>query len=374
MRLSTSSLACAVSITLIGQPLTGAAAADFVYGSWVSPKHSVMRTALPPYFASIAKTTNGAVNWKLVAGGQLVDAKGTVPGLKDSLIDAGLVIPSFGPSYTPTLSLVFNTQVFGDDAVAAAGAQTELVLLKCPQCLEETRKMNFVPLAAYSTTPFILMCRMPVAKLDDIKGKKVRAAGGGISVMRVAGANPVAMSPADATQALQRGGIDCVLGAASWLRSYGYQDVVKTVIDYPLGMSGPGFHVAINRKKFRAMTPEQRKAHVDAAAESAAIATIDGYILSDRKIIEAAKKKGVKFVKGGADFEQVVAKRETSQREDNIKASARFNVPEPGKVLDAYEATLKKWRKLSGEIGLDTKKFADALRREVYSKVDPEKL
>ncbi len=351
-----------------------ATAGELVYGSWVSPKHSVMRTAMPPFFKSVAKATNGAVTWKMVAGGQLVDAKGTVPGLKDNLIDGGLVIASFGPSYTPTISMIFNTQVFGEDVVAAAGAQSELILLNCPQCLEETRKMNFVPLASYSTTPFLLMCRQPVTKVSDIKGKKVRAAGGGIQVMRIAGANPVGMSPADATQALQRGGLDCVLGAAAWLRSYGYQDVAKHVLDFPLGMSGPGFHVAINRKKWLAMTPEQRKAHVMAAAESAAIATIDGYIKSDQEIIEAAKKKGVKVTVGGADFAAVAKKRDGEQREGNIKSAAKFNVPNPGKVLDAYEAALAKWRKLSKEVGLDVAKFTAALQREVYSKVDPEKL
>ena len=349
-------------------------ATELIYGSWVSPKHSVMRTALPPFFKSVETATKGAVTWKLVAGGQLVDAKGTVPGLKDGLIDAGLVIPSFGPSYTPTMSLVFNTQVFGEDTVAAAGAQSELVLLHCPQCLDEARKMNFVPLASYSTTPFLLMCRMPVTKLEDIKGKKVRAAGGGIQTIRLAGANPVGMSPADATQALQRGGLDCVLGAAAWLRSYGYQDVARYVLDFPLGMSGPGFHIAINRKKWLAMTKEQRKAHFDAAPMSAAIATIDGYIKSDQQIIEAAKKKGVTVTKGGADFAAVAAKREAQQRDGNIKASKQFNVANPEKVLDAYEAAIKKWRKLSKEIGLDTNKFAEALQREVYSKVDPEKL
>ncbi|MGE3708864.1 MAG: TRAP transporter substrate-binding protein DctP [Hyphomicrobiaceae bacterium] len=370
-RLSVAALVCC-AVGSLGA--TAASATDLVYGSWVSPKHSVMRTAMPPFFAAVKKATNGTINWKMVGGGQLVDAKGTVPGLKDGLIDGGFVIPSFGPSYTPTTSLVFNTQVFGDDPVAATGAQSELVLLRCPQCLAEARKMNFIPLGSYSTSPFLLMCRMPVATLADLKGLKVRAAGGGIGVTRLAGMTPVTMSPADATQALQRGGLDCVLGAASWLRSYGYQDVVKTVIDYPLGMSGPSIHLAINRTRFRAMTPAQRKAHVDAAAEAAAIATIDGYILYEKTIVEAAKKKGVKFVKGGAEFEAVATRREAEQREANIKASANLNVPNPGPVLDAYEAAVKKWRALSKEIGTDTKKFTEALQREIYSKLDPEKL
>jgi TRAP-type C4-dicarboxylate transport system substrate-binding protein len=362
---------CAAS--LCAAPV-GASATDLVYGSWVSPKHSVMRTAMPGFFAEVAKQTKGEINWKMVAGGQLVDVKGTVPGLKDGLIDGGFVIAPFVPSYVPALNLVFSTQVFGDDTVASTGAMMEFMLLKCPACADEAKKAGIVELGGFSTTPYVLMCRTPVATVADMKGKKIRSIGGGVATMALAGAVPVGMSPADATQALQRGGLDCVHGPVSWLRSYGYQDVAKNVTDFPIGMSGPALHLTISRKKFLAMTPQQRKAHVMASPASVAASAIDGYILNDRAIIEAAKKKGVKFLKGGKDFADLTAKRDSQQRAGNIESSKKFNVPEPGKILDTFNETLAKWQKMSPGIGLDKSKFTEALMREVYSKVDPEKL
>ncbi len=351
-----------------------ASAAELVYGSFVSPKHSVMRTAMPSYFKDIETATKGAIKWKMVAGGQLVDVKGTIPGLKSGLIDGGFTIAPFAPSYLPALNLVFSTQVFGDDTVASTGAMMEFMLLKCPQCLAEAKKAGIVDLGGFSTTPYKLMCRLPIATVADMKGKKIRTIGGGVGTMRLGGAVPVGMSPSDATQALQRGGIDCVHGPASWLRSYGYQDVAKHVTDFPLGMSGPALHLSFSRNRFLSFTPEQRKAHVLASAASVAAAAIDGQVRSDGEIIAAAKQKGVNFIKGGEGFAELVAKRDAEQAAANVAAAKKFNVAEPEKLLTTFNGLLKKWQAMTKDIGLDKKKFTDALMREVYSKVDPEKL
>ena len=363
-------LALAVTLASAGP----SQALELIYGSWVSPRHSVMRNGTPEFFKDVTKATNGELTFRLVAGGQLANVKGTIPGLKDGLFDLGFVIPPFAPSYIPAINLMFSTQFFGRDGIAATGAQLETMLLNCPQCLAEAKKSGIITLGGFATTPFVLMCRGKVSGPADLKGLKVRAVGGAIQTLRMAGATPVAMSPAAATQALQRGAVDCVLGPPAWLRSYGYQDVVKYVLDYPLGMTGPAMHLGISRKRYYSLTASQRKALVMAAPRSVAIATIVGYIKTDEKISADAKKKGVTFVPGGTAFDAIVAKREKDQREANIKAAARFNIPNPDKMLDALAANHKKWQGLSKDIGHDIDKFAAALSKEIYSKVDPEKL
>ena len=46
----------------------------------------------------------------------------------------------------------------------------------------------------------------------------------------------------------------------------------------------------------------------------------------------------------------------------------------PEKVLAAYRRNLKKWHALSPEIGLDVDKYAAAIKREIYDKLDPNKM
>ena len=61
---------------------------------------------------------------------------------------------------------------------------------------------------------------------------------------------------------------------------------------------------------------------------------------------------------------------------------ARLQVRRPGSgkgrlgvaPASAYAKLTEKWQRLSKDIGRDTDKFTEALWREVYSKLDPEKL
>src|SRR5215813_1461235 len=54
-----------------------AAAAELVYGSWTPAQEYQNRVAMPELFRNIEKDTNGAIKWKLIAGGQIADGKTT---------------------------------------------------------------------------------------------------------------------------------------------------------------------------------------------------------------------------------------------------------------------------------------------------------
>lgn len=351
-----------------------AQARELIYGSWVSPKHGVNVDALPVMFNGVEKDTKGAIKWKLVAGGQLVKGATTLAGIKDGLVDAGLVIAVFVPKKLPSTAEIFSTLIFGDDVVATTAAEVETVMLHCPSCTAEFKKNKAVFLAGYSPTPFKLMCRDRITNLEELKGKKVRSAGGGVALMKMAGATPVSMTPSAATTALQRGAIDCVLGAVAWLKSYGYQDVAKYLIDYPLGMVGPAGSVVINRNTWRKMSKSQKMAHIKYLPRVVAKSALSAYLFRDEAILENAKKNGVTVHKGGKEFDDLVAKRIAIQRKLNIDRAKSWGVKDAAGLMDRFEKTLAKWRKLSKDIGRDEDKFQAALKREIYDKLDLSKL
>lgn len=348
----------------------GASATELTYGSWVSPKHGVMVHGLAPLFEGVAADTDGDVTWSLLAGGQLVKGNTTLAGLRDGLIDAGFVLAPYTPSDLPATNLVFSTLVFGRDIVAAAGAMNETVMLHCPECLAEAKANEAVFIAGYAASPYVLICRDPVVNAEDVKGLKIRASGGGVKVMEIAGATPVAMSPAEATEALQRGALDCVLGAPSWLQSYGYQDVAKNVLDYPFGMGGPAMHVVLSRTAWDGMSEEAKAAHIKYAPASIAAATLIAYVEKDAEVIASSKENGVTFVEGGDDFAAIANEYDSNQRAANIAAATEFGVKDAEGIMTAFETALVKWQGLSVEIGTDVDKFAAALDREIYQKLD----
>jgi TRAP-type transport system periplasmic protein len=354
-----------------------ASATELVYGSWPPAGEYLNRVALPKAFAGIAKETNGAITWKLVPGGQLADPKATYQAAAEGLIQAGLGISTYVPNLTPSLTAIYSTVVFGNDVVAATGAALETVTLHCPSCLAEFKKANLVPLSGWTTSAYLLACREPVKSMGDLKGKRVRGTGGSAALLSMAGAVPIAATLPEAVNLLQRGGMDCQFGVNSWLKVFGYADFAKYLTDYPLGITGPAIGLMMNRDTWNKFTPEQKKIHMKYAGQISASLAIGQFVDENEAVLdELIKDKGVQVVhvSDPQEFAALSEKFDKAQREKNVADAKNFGVADPGAVLDAYAADLKKWSGLSKGIGRDIDKFTDAIWTEIYSKVDPEKL
>lgn len=353
---------------------TPALADNFVYGSWFSAKHPVNVGAITPYFKMLAEETDGAVNWELVPGAQLASGPATAEAVSDGLMDGGIAIAPYSPRLLATTNTIFSHSLLGDDTLAAAGAMNEAIMLNCEGCKAEYGALNAIGIGGYSTTPYRFMCSTEVNTVEDLVGLKVRSSGGGVNISEIAGATPVSMSPGEATSALERGTLDCVLGAVSWLRSFGYMDVVKSVVDSPMGMGGPPIIMFINRDVWDSMTPEMRAAHIDLAPELVAAATYDGQVVNDDTIIEAAKEAGVIFVDSNEGFEALMIERDKQQMAINLANAEDAGVENAEELLLQYVATYEKWKALLDEQGHDRETFRRLLWEEVYSKVDAENL
>ena len=79
-------------------PGAPAFAAELVFGSWTPAQEYQNRVVMPELFRNIEKDTNGAIKWKLIAGGQIADGKTTFTAVKDGLMQAGLGIVTYVPN------------------------------------------------------------------------------------------------------------------------------------------------------------------------------------------------------------------------------------------------------------------------------------
>ena len=191
----------------------------------------------------------------------------------------------------------------------------------------------------------------------------------------MAGAVPVGATLVEAVSLLQRGGLDCQHGIADWLRTFGYADTAKYVTDYPLGLTGPAIGMFINRDTWNKWTPEQKRLHMKQAAYMSAKMAIGNFIVTEEQGLQTViKDKGVQMVKPDADFEKLATEYKKTERARNIEIGKSFGLRDPGAIIDAYEKNVEKWRKLSGSVGRDVDKLAELLDKEIYSKVDLNKL
>lgn len=350
-------------------------AQELVYGSWLGASNYTNTKALVPYFDMVREATGGEVDWQMVGGAQLATGPGTPEAVGSNLMDAGLVMAPYQPRMVPAANLIFSQSLIGDDYLASVGAMNEALMLGCDECHEEFQTNNAVGFAGYGTSPYLFMCRGNPRSIEDLQGLAIRSSGGGVSITNIVGGTPVSMPPSEATSAIERGALDCVLGAVAWLKSYGYMDVVKTVIDAPMGMGGPPILMYVNRDIWESMSPEARKAHIDHASDLVATTTFDAQIAVDDEAREEARSRGVTFVEGGEPFAAVMEKHDALQYEENIKAARNAGVENPEAILDFYLTAYEKWKGIiASEVGDDREAFREALWREVYSKVDPEQL
>ena len=172
---------------------------------------------------------------------------------------------------------------------------------------------------------------------------------------------------------MQRGALDCVLGAVAWLRTYGFIDTVKTFIEFNTGFARGMCIMCMNRDSWNSLTDDQKRLFWKLLPGVSARATITGYIKDDEKVKAMAQARGITFVPGGADL---VARRE-AHRKSELKAipaaMKKLGVRDPEKIMKAFFKNLAKWEKLSQGIGLDEAKLAAAYKREIYDRIDPTK-
>jgi TRAP-type C4-dicarboxylate transport system substrate-binding protein len=373
-RIGSGLLAAAVGLGAFALP-QAAAQRELVYGSCVPASDYLTSHALPAGFKVIEEETNGAVRWKAIAGAQIADCKATFSAVKDDLMQGGLAIPTYVPNLLPSNAMLYSTVIPGDDVVAAAGAGSESLLLNCPSCLDEYKQLNAIPLSPYPGAASIFMCVKPVRSVEDLKGKRIRATGAAVDLVKLAGGVPVSATLPDTVSILQRGGIDCTYGVPEWLKTYSFGEFAKYAVDYPLGVLSPVVAFLMRRDTFHKLTREQKVAHLKAAARIAAVHSIGNFIVrNEESYRHAVDKMGVQKMAVGKDFDELMARYKAGERERNVSVAKGFGVKDPEAILDAHARNVEKWQKLSKDIGRDPDKLTEALWREVYSRLDPDKL
>ena len=364
------------AIVALGHSAT-ATAKELVYGSWTPAVSYINRVILPKVFKEIDAETKGAIKWKLIPGSQIVGPKDSFTAPGEGLVQAAFGIAIYVPNMVPSLNTIYSILVFEGTSIQATPAALETFHLDCPSCLAEFKKANMVAISGWTTSQYYLSCREPISKVEQLKGKRIRGQGGPAELWQMAGAVPVSSTLPESLSLLQRGGLDCMHNTWGWLQTFGYGDFAKYVTDQPMSLSGPAIGMMINRDTWNSFTIEQKMIHLRKAAYiSAAEATGDFGSEQEKYLAKVKKEKGVQLVKAeSAGFEELIARFEKVQRQNVIDAAKKFGVENPGAIIDAYTKNLKKWQKLTANLGNDdTDKLAALIWEHIYSKIDVSKL
>ncbi len=354
---------------------TTASAQTPIYGSWPPASDYLNTDTLPEAFAMISEATGGSLEWELIAGGQLADGRGTLAAVTDDLMQGGLQIPVYTPEAMPNLTLLYSIVVPGDDPMAAAAAAAETIFLNCPECLEEARENNVLPLGGFASASYRLMCTEPPASLADRAGRRIRATGGYGEMATLGGGTPMSVTLTEAVGLLQRGGLDCLMATREWLQTYGYGEYAKYVTDLPLGNAAPAVGFLINHDLFTGLSADEQAALLHASAFITAKHTIGNYVLRDQESFENQQEvNGVELVEPADDLRAMVEGFADHDRARLIEVGTRLGVSDPEALIETYLAAVDRWRPVSAELGTDIEAWTQRLWDEVFAQVDPSSL
>ena len=371
--LTVAAAALALAITASDAP-----AAELIYGNWTPAQEYQNRVVMPELFKNIDAGHKGAIKWKLIAGGQIADGKTTFTAVKDGLMQAGLGIVTYVPNALPSVYAIYSTIIFGEnDPVAATLAALETMYLHCPSCLEEAKKIQCRPARRLDQSAYMLACREPFATFADLKGKRVRATGGNAEMLKAGrhGAGRRHPGRGGRPAAARRSRLPARHPRlAAHLRLRRRRQVRDGLSARHLGAGDRLLHEP--RHLERASRRSRRRSMLKHAAWLSAKMAIGNFIVSNEKSLETViKDKGVQLVEGrqGVRSDRGAVPRRCSAT-TNIATAKNFGVKDPAAIIDTYEKAVESWRPVSKEIGRDIDKFTDLLNREIFSKVDPDKL
>ncbi|MEW5421449.1 hypothetical protein [Amorphus sp. 3PC139-8] len=351
--------------------VTGASAETFTYGSGVPERSSANRAGVLPMLEKIQEATDGAVAFTPILGGQLVSLPGALQAIADGVVASGFMITQFYPAELPAGSLMSEVTGLGTDPYATIGALNEAFFVVCDECREDFRASGLVPVLLQSATPLTMQCTKEVSTLDDLQGLRVLTIGR--PEMRWAesiGMTPVKTSITDILSGLQLGQADCTLVGTAWIRSYGLEDTVKSVIEMPQGIISGAAPLTFNADAWGSISEADRAKIVDLMPGVLWDYVTGAYVEADAAVKDAVSDK-IAFAPGDPALQTAWKSFYAGEITALKELAASRGVNDPDALIDEIAEVFRVWHEeLLPQFRGDPEKFAAIARERIFSHYD----
>ncbi len=222
-----------------------------------SPNRGTRAEALEYFAEEVKSLSNGEMSVEIHWAGALIKFSAIMDGVVSGAADMGTVLSAYNPKKLSSLSIGDIPLVTSDPWV---GMRAMYELETTDKELQESlAKQGLVYVSNYTSTGVQFECveGKQILTVDDIKGKRMRAAATYANVLNDLGANMVNMTYGDVYQALDSGLVDCLGSYFYTMRAYKTYEVVSTVTRVDWGQL-MGFAIAMNQYTWDDMTAEQQ--------------------------------------------------------------------------------------------------------------------
>jgi TRAP-type C4-dicarboxylate transport system substrate-binding protein len=304
------------------------------FSSFEPPVAFITKQILTPWAERVTKDSNGALKVEMFPGGTL--GRNPAQQLKlvlDGVADIAWIVPGYTPGRFDSLTVV-ELPFLVDNATQASLAITRM---HQKGLFKDTGFQEVKVLCVCANNPIFVNSSFPVNKLDDLKGKNMRAAGPvSLSVVKALGGVPVGgITGPQLAEALSRGMVDATLNEWNALQTFRVLDVARYQTILPLGSTS--LLVIMNKQKFESLPPAAKAAIEKNSGEAFAKLFGDMFNSNNSAVFAAAKKKGDHVIKVLSPEEQKPWRDALSQ----VDAEWQKKHPDGEKIYEAFVDELK---------------------------------
>jgi tripartite ATP-independent transporter DctP family solute receptor len=254
--------------------------------------HNITETS-EVFIKEVEKNTKGEIEIKHFPASQLYNHKNSVSVLQSGGVDMALVQSGFWTGVAPSITVMAYQSFFHnvEHYRAVMDGYPGDVMRKE---FEDNGNVKVIGWANYGKGE--ICSNKPLTKLEDFKGMRIRAAGGGHAQwFKAMGASPITMDSGEVYQAMQRGTIDASESGLSSGDQRKWYEVAKYMTDSNI-LPVVGYWMIVSLKTWNKLSPEQQKIFMD-AAQKAHNWNIPKVAEIDRVAAEKVKKLGMIFNK-----------------------------------------------------------------------------
>lgn len=234
------------------------------------------------WIKEIEKRTNGAVKIDYLPGGTLTPAPQVYDGVVKGISDIGESCFAYTRGKFPVMEAVDLPLGYKSGVIATNLANAVYKKFQ-PKELADVKV-----LILHAHGPGILHTKFPVSKLEDLKGRKIRATGLASKIVTALGGAPVGTAMGETYDALRTGVAEGAMAPAEALQGWKWGEVVSYTVQNFGSAYTTAMFVVMNKQKWNSLPKDVQKVFEDVSAE---------YTKKQAQLWDAIDKEGYDFLK-----------------------------------------------------------------------------
>lgn len=360
----------AATVAAVAVAVLPAAATELRVASGSPPTHPSYDPVYTTFIEELPTLSNGELTAKHF-GMEVVTLGTGLSSLESGVVDIANVLMQYFPADFPNSMLLADLAPLGTVGSGMAAATVEYYVT-CDDCQKEFANKGIVYITSVSTPTYdILTTKKPVRTIADVAGLRLRSPGAAFSLwIKTMGAIPTEISFNEEYEALQGGLIDGTIAPPVNLVGNRLSEVTKYYTPVGVGTLNATSTFSVRSDTWKSLTEPQRRALVNAG--------LAGSVWFEPKSRELGVN-GLKLLTdaGGEILEpaQDLVDGTTALQADAIAAAidngkSLYKIDDPEGKANRFAALVEKWNAIMLPIQDDPAAMTEALKREIWDKVD----